>query len=144
MPFPQGNSVAIIEAKQFEDEYLTSTSRTDGRVVSQVEVLNKWDATLRHEGFVHKKITEVHAKRTTEEGIIDTVVDGKIESRRSYDKGDYIVCGSRGGRYPMSVIEFTSRYDISRTEPASEPVLASAGFKRFKAKGKVGLCPYYP
>ena len=97
-----------------------------------------WGAILRREGFIYVKSTKVHAKRMTEEGTVDTVVDGKIEARRAYEKGDYLICGSRGGRYPMPEHQFSSRYSTTHPDPASDPALASAGFKLFKAKGKVG------
>ena len=49
-----------------------------------------------------------------ENGTIETVVDGVVEARRDYCKGDYIVLGSRGGRYPMTASEFASRYHTDR------------------------------
>ena len=137
--FPQGNEMSIVDAAQFKDEYLANaTETTNCRVVSQVTALQQWDDTLRREGSIHSKVTKVNAKRMPEEGTIETVVDGKMESRRSYERGDYLVCGSRGGRYPMADHQFSSRYNITCPEPASDPKLASAGFKMFKAKGKVG------
>ena len=142
--FPRGDDVSIVDAEQFEDEYLESTGETsDGRIASQAEVLRTWDIVLRREGSIHAKSIKVHAKRMTDEGTIETVADGKVEARRPYEKGDYIVCGSRGGRYPMQERQFSSRYNTSHTDPASDPVLASAGFKLFKAKGKVRLHPFH-
>ena len=142
--FPRGDEVSIVGAEQFEDEYLESSGEPpDGRVSPQAEVLRTWDIVLRREESIHAKSTKVHAKLMTEEGTIDTVVDGNVEARRPYDKGDYLVCGSRGGRYPMQERHFSSRYNISHTDPASDPVLASAGFKLFKAKGKVCLHPLH-
>ena len=138
MPFPQGDDVSVVGEKQFKDEYLPSIEEpSDGRVVSQADVLQIWDVMLRREGLIHVKTTKVHAKCMTEEGTIETVVNAITESRRAYEKGDYLVCGSRGGRYPMQERQFTSRYSTFQPEPASNPALASAGFKLFKAKGKV-------
>ena len=141
LSFPQGDDVSVVDAQQFEDDYVANTEETsDGRVVSQAEVLQVWDDMLRREGSTHAKCTKVHAKRMTEEGTIATVIDGKIEARRrAYEKGDYVVCGSRGGRYPMKERQFLSRYSTTHPDPASDPALARAGFKLFKAKGKVGL-----
>ena len=147
MPFPQGDDVSVVDAEKFENEYneyLASTDEKspDGRVVSQADVLRVWDVTLRCEGSIYEKSTKVHAKRTTEEGTIDTLVNGKVEARRPYEKNDYIICGSRGGHYPMSERQFASRYNTTHTDPASDPVLASAGFRLHTAKGKVRRCPF--
>lgn len=138
MPFPQGDDVTIMNADVFENKYSKSTEEAfDGRVVSQAEALQKWEGVLRREGRIFSKVAKVHAQKMTEEGYIETVVDGKFEARRPYDKGDYVVCGSRGGRYPMEEDQFSSRYIISETEQASDPMLSKAGFRLFKAKGKV-------
>ena len=137
-PFPQGGDVSVVGPEQFEEEYLASIEEApNGRVVSQVDMLRVWDAMLRREGSIYEKITKIHAKCTREEGTIETIVGEKIEARRAYAKGDYIVCGSRGGRYPMPERQFTSRYSTTRSDPASDPVLAIAGFRLYKAKGKV-------
>ena len=139
IPFPQGDTVTIINEQQFQQKYNKRTDDLhDSRVVSQAEALQKWEPALRREGSIYAKSAKVHAKRMAEEGYIEAEVDG-IEARRWYAKGDYLVCGSRGGRYLMSERQFTSRYHTARPDPASDPVLASAGFLLFEAKGKVRL-----
>ena len=138
LSFPHGENLSVVDAEKFEDKYHTGTTESiDDQTVSQAETLRQWNSILWREGLVHTKVTKVHAKRMIEEGTIDTVVDGKVESRRSYDQGDYVVCGSRGGRYPMTAQAFSSRYDVSHTDPASDQALAKAGFKLHTAKGKV-------
>ena len=110
---------------------------TGGGVVPQSEMLRRWDAALRREAQVYVKTTVTHAKLAPDDGIIEKVVDGQVEARHVYAKGDYLVIGSRGGEYPMNRRDFANRYDTARPEPASEKRLAAAGFKAFKAKGKV-------
>ena len=140
MPFPQGDDAFIVDAEKFEAEYLSSTEeKSTCRAVLQAEMLRKWDVMLRREESIYAKSTKVHAKHMREEGMIDTVVNGEIEARCSYEKGDYIVCGSRGGRYPMQEHQFPSRYNTSHSDPATDPLLASVGFNLYKAKGKVRL-----
>ena len=116
---------------------MTQRRNSETRLVSQAEALQVWDLVLKHEGSVHAKCARIHAKLMTEEGIIKTEVEGKVEAQHEYERGDYILCGSRGGRYPMPGHQFSSRYDTAHVEPASDPLLASDGFKLFKAKGKV-------
>ena len=148
MSFPDSGEVSVINAAKFSNEYcIEATSET--RVISQGDMLLQWDTTLRSEGGVYLKTTAVHAKLANDDGTIDTIVDGKIEANRSYHKGDYIVCGSRGGKWPMQAQQFEYRYDITRPAPAIDPVLGRAGFKSFQAKGKARRCPspgscYFP
>ena len=143
MPFPSGGDVSIFQKKQFSKEYeaINIEAASDDRVVSQSEMLRQWNATLQSEDRVYAKASRVHAKRMTEDGEIDTIVDHKIESVQPYFSGDYIIVGSRGGRYPMNKTQFSARYDTARPEPASDSTLASAGFKLFKATGKARLSP---
>lgn len=80
----------------FNESVAGIDATSDAGVVSQEDTLHQWGATLRDEAQVCSKATKVHAKVTTEDGVIETIVDGAIEARRPYDKGDYIICGSRG------------------------------------------------
>ena len=75
---------------------------TGGGVVPQSEMLRRWDAALRREAQVYVKTTVTHAKLAPDDGIIEKVVDGQVEARHVYAKGDYLVIGSRGGEYPMN------------------------------------------
>ena len=68
---------------------------------------------------------------------MDTVIKGITEARVPYVKGDFIVCGSREGHYPMKRADFTMRYETTRTEPAVDTTLASEGFRLYTPKGKV-------
>ena len=43
--------------------------------------------------------------------MVETHVDGVCESRAHCSAGDYIVAGSRGGRYPMAAAAFEARYE---------------------------------
>ena len=137
MPFPHGGQISILDAAEFEAEYTASTKMTGA--VSQIEMLRTWGAILRREGAVYSKSSLVHAKHTTEDGVIDTVVDGNVEARRPFQKGDYIIVGSRGGKYPMRESQFVDRYITDRPEPATDPKLVRSGFKSYAARGKVWM-----
>ena len=134
MPCPQGGQVSILDAVEFEAEY-NEYEPLDA--VSQAQLLRTWSAILRRDGAVYSKHVKVNAKRATEEGVIETVVGGNVEARRPYSKNDYIVCGSRGGRYAMEAQLFNSRYISDRPGPATERKLANVGFKSYMAQGKV-------
>ena len=137
MPFPHGGTVSLLDEDQFRKAYKASTGTTSScRTVSQLDAYYEWNATLR-EAHIYSKSTAVYAKRMTEDGVIETIVGGSVEACRSYVKSDYLVCGSRGGRWPMSTGDFNLRYDTRKPEPASDPRLARAGFKQYKAIGKV-------
>ena len=141
MNFPQRDFVDIIGEAAFKNKYKPATAMAgaDRTVVSQAKALAQWDAVLRLEGKIYTKFTSVHAKLTTKDGTIDTIVDGRVEASHRYSSGDFVVIGSRGGRYPMSNQVFSSRYDTKHAETASETRLTRSGFKKYSAKGKVGL-----
>ena len=111
------------------------------RAVSQPEVLKQWRFLLHREAQVYSKTAKVLAKLMTSDGIIESIVDGNVEDERPYERGDYIMIGSKGNRYPMQKEQFSNRYDTLRPKPASDPILAKAGFKSFRAIGKVRLLP---
>lgn len=112
-------------------------SSTTRGVPSQAQVLEQWGGRLRRTS-TYVKTTEVFAKMAMEDGVIDTIVDGVIESRNEYAAGAYIVVGSRGGRYAMQPDVFAARYDHTRPiDPNSGGSLAEEGFKLFQSMGIV-------
>ena len=121
-----------------------SSSIILNEVVSQAEALETWDGILRREGAIYSKVVSVQAKCMSEKGFVETMVDGQVvQTQRSYDKGDYVIRGSRQSStgvssfYPMNRSDFSVRYHItSSTDPASDPMLEKAGFRLFKSKGK--------
>ena len=69
--------------------------------------------------------------------MLKTVVNGSVETHRSYEHGDYIICGTENERYAMRALDFSLRYERARPEPASDPVLAEEGFKLYRPTGKI-------
>ena len=147
LSFPGVDTVSVLDEITFNTEYDARAELifdgqavpqiTESHVVFQADVLRKWGILLQRENQVYFKTTKLHAKRATEDGAIKMIKDGVGHSRKKYNKGDYIVCGSRGQKYPMDAAQFSARYDTTRSRPASDRVLASAGFKLFSATGKV-------
>ena len=133
MPFPAGREVYRIENVAFTNTYVTE-SRAD-HVPSQSEMLMHWGAELRQTAQVYYKTAKVHAQVAQFDGEIETVVDGVVEKRSSYVAGDYIMCGSRGGRYAMAAQDFFERYE--KPEPASDPALGEEGFQLFRPTGRL-------
>ena len=137
MPFPSGGSISMLGEDAFHAKYKADTTGLySWRAVSQADMLRQWSAPLRRED-VYTKTSQIHARRAIDDGFIETVIDRKVEARQPYRKGDCIVCGSRGAKYSMEKKVFSDRYDIGRTEPATDIALARAGFKLFNATGRV-------
>jgi len=78
---------------------------------------------------VYRKSVKLHAKRATEDGVIETILNGVLETRVPYSKGDWIMLGTEGERYPMSHSKFLARYDpesATDEETPSRPGTASS------------------
>ena len=138
MPFPQGKSLTICDEAHFSDKYMSNAENNScRRVLSQAETLQQWDVKLRRNAQIYTKTNKVHAKIAINDGVINKIVNGFVEASESYAIGDYIVCGSRGGKHPMSSRDFSLRYDTANAEPGTDRKLATMGFKLFKAQGKI-------
>lgn len=147
MPFPAGGELYRICRSAFLHTYAPVEN-----VPSHLEVLANWEARLRREGTVYSKTPKIHAKRALESGVLDTIVDGFMETRRSYEKGDFLVCGVEGERYTIGALDFALRYDISKPEPASDSLLSEENFYVYRPTGKIwaleltldNLAEYFP
>jgi hypothetical protein len=104
---------------------------------TQAETLKAWGGRLKIEGNIYSKHKKVHAMLAQENGVLDTVVNGMVQARKTYSEGDYIMCGSRGGRYPMSAVDFSARYNVDGPEPASDQALAAESFFLYPPTGKI-------
>ena len=140
MPFPGGGAVYRLDKQTFEQGYANAVSGDDARrgsiiggyIPSQAETLAHWESKLKASGAVYRKTAIVHARLAKEDGIIETVV-----THQPYAKGDYIVIGSRGTRYSMLAVDFSARYDHSKSQPASDPELAREGFSLYLRTGMI-------
>ena len=141
MPYPSLDALMLIQERDFDQKYTSIPNEhgdaASGRVPSQEDVLERWETVLRQEGLVCSKSIPVHAKLMREDGVISTIVDDVIEDTSTYNKGDYIISGSRGGQYAMEPSRFESRYDHTRSEQANDAKLAKDGFKLYQSTGKV-------
>ena len=108
MPFPDCDEVYRVKGNAFHDIYgLDRSNKTRGendrrRVPSQSDVVRMWSEKLKQENHIYHKTKVAHAKVAEEPGVLLTVVNGSAEARRTYNQGDFIICGSRGGKYPVS------------------------------------------
>ena len=139
MPFPAGDEIYRVRGHAFNDKYFPDLidEGSTSTVPSQREVVAAWSKELMRPQNIHIKTQSVHAKIAHEAGFLETVVKGVLEGRKTYDSGDYIVCGSRGGKYPMSGEQFALRYvHDAPTKPLSS-VLEMQGFQLFEPRGKV-------
>ena len=100
-------------------------------------MLAHWESKIKSSSMIYRKMATLHARLAKEGGVLKTIVGGVTEARKSYEKGDFILIGSRGGSYSMRAVDFSSRYDRLRPEPASDPTLASEGFRRYQPIGEV-------
>ena len=144
MPFPGGGAVYRLEKQTFDEKYANAVSGDErrgsiigGYIPSQSETLVYWQNKIKTSGSVYRKTAKMHAKVAEEDGFLETIVDGIVETRKSYGKGDYIIIGSRGGRYSMRAVEFSARYDRSNSQPASDPTLAREGFSLYLPTGMI-------
>ena len=135
MPFPVGGELYRIKSSAFANTYTLHTE--DGFVPSQAEVLSHWEGALRNDGQIYCKTSKMHAKLASADGTIETIVDGIVEACNAYEKGDYIMHGNRGGRYPMGALDFATRYQNAKPEPALDPALGAEGFMLFRPTGKI-------
>ena len=107
------------------------------------DTLLRWISEMRNEGMLYIKTQKVNAMIALRDGEIRKVIDGKVQQTKSYKKGDFIVVGSAHktgaseGRYPIAALDFTTRYNQSRPEPASDAELASEGFHLYPPIGKI-------
>ena len=144
MPYPEADGLTVIEKESFAAKYMdvsfavsAAAGNTRGaRVPSQGEVLAQWQSILKNDRQ-YRKTTKMHAKPALEDGIVETIVDGVVEDRKSCKRGDFIVIGSRGGRYAMSELSFATRYDRTRPEPATDPTIAEDGFRLYSPIGSI-------
>ena len=131
---------------------VTHSEEQQSGLPSQTVLLAQWSKRLKDENHIFRKGTKQHAKLALEDGVIETVVNGICESSKNYVRGDFIVVGSRGGKYAMEANVFTARYDIMHPETASDPELANDGFQFFSPTGKIwahiltdaDLATYFP
>ena len=144
MPFPGGGAVYRLDKQTFERKYANVVSGDErrgsiagGYIPSQAETLAHWGHKIKASGSVYRKTASVHARLADEDGFIDTTIDGVVQAKSSYDKGDYVMTGSRGGRYSMHAVDFSARYDRSNSQPASDPELAREGFSLYLPTGMV-------
>ena len=144
MPYPGGGAVYRLDKQTFEQKYAKAVSGDErrgslvgGYIPSQAETLAHWENKIKSSGAVYRKTAKMHAKLADEDGAIETIVDGVVEAKKMYSKGDYIMIGSRGGRYPMRAVDFSARYNRSNSQPASDPELAKEGFSLYLPTGMI-------
>lgn len=143
VPFPAGGALYRFDKEMFSHKYARmSLSGEQQRplieecIPSQAETLAIWQSKMKS-ASVYRKTVRMNAKVAKEDGFIETIVNGVCESRGPYTKGDYIVIGSRGGRYSMRAIDFSARYDHSEPEPNCDALLAGEGFFAYKPTGTI-------
>ena len=143
MPFPEGGQLFRIHKPTFFRNYSSAASRNlmtrqiQEHIPSQAETYSHWQHKIKATGQIYRKTSKIHARRADTAGTMETFVNGVFEARGRYEKGDYLVVGSRGGKYPMRETDFASRYNVSHPEPASDPVLSKDRFCLYQPTGMV-------
>lgn len=132
MPFPSGGEVYRIERAAFVKSYAPG-----GKVPTQAEVIADWEDEVGQDGNIFFKATKIHAKVAEENGSLETVVDGKLETHQRYSKGDFIICGSENERFSMPEQHFIARYELALPEPSHDPELAKEGYMVYRPTGQV-------
>ena len=98
---PEGTSVPPRAGLSATETAANTVSRETGELPTQEAVLEKWDDVLRSDSTdVFKKTAKVHALEATANGSL-VVIQGEIETKKVYEKGDFIVCGPSGERQVM-------------------------------------------
>ena len=142
-PFPGAGELAIVSKQAFAQKYAIAVSERLPTVEASVsvpthaEVLLQWQTTLKSFGKQYQKKGQVHAKLMLDDGILENVVDGVTEARTSYEGGDFIVIGTKGARYVMPALIFSTQYDRLRPELASDLALAEEGFQLYAPSAKI-------
>ena len=93
IPFPSGREVYPIK-----QAVLATAYAHDAYVPTQLATLSEWETVLKLES-VYCKTAKMHAKLAAEDGMLETVVGGVVETSKAYEKGDFILSGTEGERY---------------------------------------------
>lgn len=107
LPHPCGGELYCVEKHVFEHEYTQANLNSNeqlsagGYVPSQDALLAFWGPEMQKKSAVFQKNTKMPAKVALKDGVLDTIVDGRLEARVAYVTGDFILRGSRGGYYSM-------------------------------------------
>jgi hypothetical protein len=105
-------------------------------VPSQEMMLETWDDVLRDASTtVYKKTAKIHALEAKDNGIL-TVMQGPIETQKTYEQGDFILCGADGERYTTRGLDFAARYDSNKPQAATDSALAAEGFHLYGPNAK--------
>ena len=108
------------------------------RAKRQFQDLAKWEDILRQEGRVYREMKKMHAKLLQEDQLFTMESgEGGQGKEEQFEKGDFLVVGSRGNTYPMTRTDFMARYNIAAPGEAENDQLASEGFQLFNPIGKV-------
>lgn len=94
LPYPNGGELFCIKRAVFKRRYTPLEQRP-----FQQAAFSDWAGTLRDEGKVYFKTASIHARQATAAGEVEKNVDGVSEGVSYFESGDYIIVGSRGGKY---------------------------------------------
>ena len=133
--FPSCNELNQLEESELSVLFLPYKP-TSKSVPSQSEVLGRWETRMQISAKLCSKTEKVHALFASMDGTIETLQNG-ITTSQKYQKGEVIMVGTAGRRYPMSAVEFAMRYSYAHPEPASDASLAAEGFKLFPPMSKI-------
>ena len=135
MPFPTGGELYRIKKASFATTY-APYSFVD-YVPTQAEALSHFEGALRHAGDVYCKTQPMYAVQADEDGVLDTILKGKVETRKAYRKVDFIMRGTSNERYSMSALDFAARYDQSRAQRPKDMALLLEGLQLYEPQGRI-------
>mmetsp|Transcript_137328 Transcript_137328/g.342427 ORF Transcript_137328/g.342427 Transcript_137328/m.342427 type:complete len:183 (-) Transcript_137328:29-577(-) len=114
----------------------TAIEQAPPDLVSQQDCVAMWVPRLKEENAVYKKTAKMHAKRLSEACTVVTMIDGKVETQKEAQAGEWLMHGTEGERYAIPPACFESRYAHDRPEPAADQALADEGFQLYQATGR--------
>ena len=87
---------------------------------------------------MYRKVKKMHARMLQEDQLFPGEDgEGGENGGTRFAKGDYLMIGSRGNRYPMTRGDFMARYDIIAPGIAESEELGAEGFQQYTPTGKV-------
>ncbi len=104
-------------------------------IPSQQEVLARWREPLMA-GTKYAKFAPMHAVQCREGGKLETVVNSKVETTKTYAAGDFILLGTEGERFVLSADKFHERYDAANAQAPEDQALARQGYKTYRPTGQ--------
>lgn len=94
----------------------------ENTTLSQKEMKKFYNSLEEKESIYIKKPNSFDFEIAKEKQKMDTIIDGKKETSKTVNKGEYIITGSKGEKYAISSKKFKERYTIVKGKAKTKPV----------------------